>query len=160
MSIHEFHLKKEGLFLTTPLAERIGLKKSHAALLQRGLPNNCHTAFSLPSGNRRAHKLKRSPRDTGQCAGFYPAGTNRVLPAGVRGTSCCLLQRNSQKRSLLPGHRPGGLLTPGRPGAFEKFYVTIPHVPLLPPISNSIAESTFLLGFKAYIAMLLRCSAS
>ena len=62
-----------------------------------------------------------------------PGRTNRGLPAGLPGTSCCLQVRNSQKKAFLPGHRPGVAGTSGRQAGFSEIYVMFSYVPFLLP---------------------------
>ena len=80
--------------------------------------------FPKISGKRKAHKLKKS------LGHRPPGGTNRGLPAGVPGISCCSRKKNCH---FFPEHRPGAPGTPGRPGAFQIIAIIFSHVPFLLP---------------------------
>ena len=103
------------------------LWSSHVAL------DLCASTFrDWISEGKRAHKLKKNPRDTGRT----PGATNRDLPAVVPGICCYLLQTRRQKRAFLPGHRPGVPGTPGHPGGLQKFYVIFSLCAFSPPYSQ------------------------
>ena len=68
--------------------------------------------IAITDQERKWHiKLRKS---SGPRPGVFgtPGGTNRELPVGIPGSSCCFFRKSDRKRAFLPGHRPG---VPGTP---------------------------------------------
>ena len=78
---------------------------------------------------RKGHPHIKVRKSSGHRPGVRgtPGWTNKGLPAGVPGTSCCSHRTTDSKRAFLPGHQqrkqPGVPGTPGRPGGFQKFSI-------------------------------------
>ena len=83
----------------------------------------------LKSGEKRAHKLNRNPRDTGRVSLGHP-------PVSWGFPVICTKKEEEKKteKGIFAVHRQGVPGTPGHPEGFREFYVIFSYVLFLLPI--------------------------